>query len=168
MPSVSAVPSIAVKPAAVLRPGLATLRPGAGQMPGGGQPAARPAAPMRPGVKAPARVLRYKDLAFRPRFAYGEMCSLAEICGAGFGTEMGFGIARFTKARIPWAIKYDEVLMVISGVLRVRTGGRVLEAGPHDSIWLPAGTELVYEADDALVAYAVHPLTSTPSAGVRS
>ena len=114
------------------------------------------------GAKAPAKVMRYKDLAFKPRFAYGEMCSLAEVCGAGFGTEMGYGLARFTKARIPWAIKYDEVLMVISGVLRVRTGGRVLEAGPHDSIWLPAGTELVYEAEDALVAYAVHPIGATP------
>lgn len=152
----SAMPSIAVKPAGMARPAAPSGRqsPFAGGL--------RPSTGLRSGTKAPAKVMRYKDLAFKPRFAYGEMCSLAEICGAGFGTEMGYGFARFTKARIPWAIKYDEVLMVISGVLRVRTGGRVLEAGPHDSIWLPAGTELIYEAEDALVAYAVHPIGAAP------
>ncbi len=80
--------------------------------------------------------------------------------GTENGSELGFGFVRLTKARIPWTIKYDEVLFVIIGTLRVRTGGRTLELGPHDSIFLPAGTELVYEADDALVTYAIQPASA--------
>ncbi len=58
---------------------------------------------------------------------------------------------------IPWTIRYDEVLIVLDGRPRIHIGDDVLEAGPRDSIWLPAGTDLVYDGDDALVAYVIHP-----------
>ena len=107
------------------------------------------------------KVSRFKDLVFRPRFAYGEMSQVAEVVGAEQGSELGFGFTRLTKARIPWTIKYDEVLFVIAGQLRVRTGGRTLELGPHDSVFLAAGSELIYETDDALIAYAIQPASAS-------
>ena len=36
----------------------------------------------------------------------------------------------------------------------------MFELGPKDSIWFPAGTELVYEPEHALVFFAVHPASA--------
>lgn len=108
--------------------------------------------------RTPVRPEPFAGLSFTPRFEYGEMCQLAEVSGSKDGTNLGVGYARFTKARIPWTINYDEVLIGVEGVLKVHAGGRVHEIGPKDSLWLPKGTELVYEAEYALTAYAVHPL----------
>jgi ethanolamine utilization protein EutQ len=46
---------------------------------------------------------------------------------------------------------------VFEGELRLHTGGEVHELQPQDCIWLHAGTELVYEAELALVHFAIHP-----------
>ncbi len=46
---------------------------------------------------------------------------------------------------------------MFDGVLRVHAGGEVHELRARDCIWLPAGTELVYEAEAALVHFAIHP-----------
>jgi ethanolamine utilization protein EutQ len=103
-----------------------------------------------------ARTCPFGDLQFKPRFAYGEVCEIGEVLGSP-ESSLGFGFARMSGANIPWQTHYDEVLLVIEGELRVRIGDRVLVAGPRDSIVLPRDTELIYEADQALVAYAIHP-----------
>jgi ethanolamine utilization protein EutQ len=107
--------------------------------------------------KAALRVERFDALKFAPRFEYGHMAQLADTCGDKDGSELGTGWCRLTAARIPWTIGYDEVLTVIEGSLRLRANGEVHELGRLDSIWLPSGTELVYEAESALLHYAVHP-----------
>ncbi len=107
--------------------------------------------------KAPVRLRRFDDLSFTPRFEYGDMAQVTELCGESQGTALGAGWARMTRARIPWIIRYDEVLTVFEGELRLHADGMVHVLGPRDAIWLPAGTELVYEADDALIHYAIHP-----------
>lgn len=106
---------------------------------------------------APPRLVRFRDLDFVPRFEHGDMAELAEVAGAGDGTELGVGFARLTKARIEWTVRYDEVLIVLAGELTVHAGGKSLTAGPRDSVWLPRDTPLVYEAEEALIAYAIHP-----------
>lgn len=108
--------------------------------------------------QTPAKVVPFESLDFAPRFEHGEMAQLAEVSGGKDGTELGVGFGRMTNARIDWTVRYDEVLIVIEGLLRVHVGDEVLEAGPKDSIWLPKGTALTYEAEDALVAYAIHPV----------
>lgn len=107
--------------------------------------------------KAPLRVMRFADLEFSPRFEYGEMAEVAGICGVDDGSELGVGWGRMHNACIPWTIRYDEVLTVFEGELRLHSGGEVHVLRPPDSIWLPAGTELVYEAQAALVHFAIHP-----------
>jgi len=109
--------------------------------------------------RIPARRIGFADIAFRPRFAYGDECAIGETAGESFGGEIGTGFARMAKAWIPWTLKYDEVLTVFEGRLRVHVGDTVYELGPRDSLWLPDGTELIYEADDVLVHYAIHPAT---------
>ncbi len=111
-----------------------------------------------PSRRTPPRALPFAGLSFAPRFAYGEMCELAEVTGSKDGTSLGTGFARFRDARIPWTIEYDEVLIGIEGRLTVHVGDVAHRIGPRDSLWLPKGTALVYEAADALVAYAVHPI----------
>ena len=49
------------------------------------------------------------------------------------------------------------MLIVVEGELRVHVDGDVLVARPCDSIWLPAGSTVIYEAEEALVIYAIHP-----------
>lgn len=108
-------------------------------------------------AKAPVRMTRFEDLEFSPRFEYGDMAEVAGICGAEDGSELGVGWGRMRNARIPWTIRYDEVLTVFEGELHLHTGGEVHVLRRADSIWLPAGTELTYEAEMALVHFAIHP-----------
>ncbi len=108
-------------------------------------------------VKAPVRVERFHELEFAPRFEYGEMAEVSGICGVDDGTELGTGWGRLRDAWIPWTIKYDEVLTVFEGELRLHTDGVVHELRARDCIWLPKGTELIYEAKSALIHFAIHP-----------
>lgn len=103
--------------------------------------------------------LPFDALDFIPRFEHGHMARVAEVTGAGDGTPLGTGFARFTDAAIPWTVRYDEVILVLEGQLTVRTTAGDLTAGPRDCIRLPTGTELTYLSDDALVFYAIHPAT---------
>jgi ethanolamine utilization protein EutQ len=108
-------------------------------------------------TRSQVRRMPLGDLNFQPRFAYGEQAQIAEVTGTGDGTTLGTGFARFRSAEIPWAIKYDEVLLVIEGSLTVKTETGEFTLGPKDSLWLPKGTELTYCSESALVFYAIHP-----------
>lgn len=125
------------------------------------------AASTKSAKKAKAKVIRFEDVEFKPRFAYGDQAQIGNVTGSAQGAEFGYGFARMTNAKIPWTITYDEILLIVSGVLRVHIGGKVLEAGPGDSIWLPAGTELIYECESCLMAYAIHPIGAAPSVGKK-
>ena len=107
--------------------------------------------------KSPARVAKFADMAFSPRFEYGDQAAAAPFCGEADGVELGAGWGRMTNARFPWTIKYDEVLLVVEGELTVHLADGPITAGPKDLIFLPAGAELEYEAESALIFYAIHP-----------
>ncbi|MFT9636537.1 ethanolamine utilization protein EutQ [Alcaligenes phenolicus] len=103
------------------------------------------------------RVIRFDDLLFQPRQEKPEMAQLAEIVGEEDGTPLGAGYARLNQARIEWTVLYDEVVTVVEGSMRIHTPQGILEAGPRDCVWLPAGTPLIYEAESALIHYCLHP-----------
>ena len=107
--------------------------------------------------KSSVRLRRFSELEFVPRFEYGHMAEAAELCGSKDGSSLGSGFVRLHNAHIPWTIQYDEMLILIEGELRVQVGEEIFQLQPQDSLWLPAGTELIYAADRALVAYAIHP-----------
>ena len=52
----------------------------------------------------------FEDLRFSPRFEYGEAAQIAEVSGTSLNTDLGTGFAKFTDARIPWTIQYDEIM----------------------------------------------------------
>lgn len=110
-----------------------------------------------PARKPPARVISPETAAFVPRFEYGHMAGIAVVTGAGQGTRLGSGFVRFDRARIPWTVRYDEVIVVLEGELTVRTQHGDLTAGPRECIWLPNGTVLTYLSENALVFFAIEP-----------
>ena len=75
---------------------------------------------------------------------------------------LGSGLVRLTSASIPWTIKYDEMIFVVEGSFTVKTDHETFTAHQHDSIWLPAGTRLTYESDNALLFYAIYPADWAP------
>ena len=85
---------------------------------------------------------------------------MSVITGVEQGTELGTGFGRLKGAKLEWTVHYDEVILVIEGHLTVTTRDGVFELGPKDSIWLPKGTALTYEAEDALIFFAVHPASA--------
>ena len=107
--------------------------------------------------KAQPRLIKFSDLVFLPRNEKPEMADLAEISGESDGTMLGTGFAKLKKARIEWTVKYDEVLLVLDGHVKVHTKQGVIEAHPKDCIWLPKDTPLIYEAESALIFYAIYP-----------
>ena len=107
--------------------------------------------------KSSVRVVRHAQLQFSPRFEYGDMAQVAGVCGDSDGSELGVGWGRLENARIPWTIRYDEVLTVFAGHLNLHVNGKVHDLGVSDCIWLPDGTELIYEAKPALIHFAIHP-----------
>ena len=108
-------------------------------------------------AKSEPRVMKWEGAEFLPRFEYGEMAQAAQLCGEVDGTELAAGFVRMQNANIPWTVRYDEIVLVLEGEFRVRTEDDLLVAKAMDSIWLPAGTKLNYEAEEALVFYAIHP-----------
>ena len=108
-------------------------------------------------TKSPPRVVKREALEFTPRFEYGDQAEVASVCGADDGTKLAAGFVRLTNAEIPWTIKYDEVIHVLECSFTVRTGGEDLTAQTGDCLWLPAGTELTYVSESALLFYAIQP-----------
>lgn len=108
-------------------------------------------------AKAPPRVMKLNEAVFSPRFEYGDQAQVAPLCGAEDGTLLGTGLVRLTQASIPWTIKYDEFVLVLEGTFTVKTVHGTLVANTMDAIWLPQGTTLTYQSDNALLLYAIQP-----------
>nr|WP_249808912.1 hypothetical protein [Bradyrhizobium sp. 174] len=73
---------------------------------------------------------------------------------------IGAGIATYDRCSIEWTTKYQQVAIVLEGVLRIRTGenySRVIEATVGDVLWFPKGTPLKYEGSKAKIFYAASP-----------
>ncbi|MEJ5022640.1 hypothetical protein WH297_23280 [Ochrobactrum vermis] len=112
---------------------------------------------MADNLKTPPRVMQFSSLEFQPRFAFPEMANVVEVAGVEDGSKLAGGFARFNNARIPWQVKYDELVLVLDGQLSIETERETLQAGQFDTIWLPSGTELTYFAENALVFYSLYP-----------
>src|SRR5579863_3594485 len=88
------------------------------------------------------------------------------VVNAGYSTELGAGIGVFENCAIPWTVTYDEVLFIKDGRLDLRVGKKLYRAEAGDILWIPAGTDLVYEAKKKVIFfYAVHPVSKSPSSG---
>lgn len=108
-----------------------------------------------------AAVIPFDQVQWRARKEGGESAALGVVSGPAQGTELGTGFGRMNNARLAFTLPYDEVLLVIEGKLRITTPAGVFDLGPKDSVWLPKGTELVYESEgEALIFWALHPASA--------
>jgi ethanolamine utilization protein EutQ len=86
---------------------------------------------------------------------------IARLVTPRISRSMGAGIATFDGCSIEWTVLYDEVVVVLEGVFRLRLGKgyrRRIEARKGDVIWLPEGTPLKYEGKRAVVFYCLYPV----------
>lgn len=91
------------------------------------------------------------------------------LVNTSFSKRLGAGIGVFRDCAMKWTVTYDEVLFILEGKLRLRTGEGTFHAGPGDTLWIPEGTSLVYEADAPVTFfYAVAPVTGSPTTGKPS
>jgi len=84
--------------------------------------------------------------------------TIARLVGPDLSGTMGVGLATFDGCSIEWTVLYDEMIVVIEGLFRLRVGDQVFEGRPGDVIWIPEGTAIAYEGGAALVCYALYPV----------
>ncbi|MEZ5773910.1 MAG: ethanolamine utilization protein EutQ [Hyphomicrobiaceae bacterium] len=86
---------------------------------------------------------------------------IARLVGPELSQTMGAGVAVFDGCSIEWTLLYDEVIVVLEGLFRLRYGAsheHMIEARPGDVIWLPDKTPLKYEGEAAKVFYVLDPV----------
>jgi len=109
--------------------------------------------------KKPAGVIHYPS-AGREFVSFGESAgnsSIARLVGPDLSPTMGAGVAKFDACSIEWTVLYDEVIVVLEGLFRLRLADRVIEGKPGDVIWIPENTPIRYEGEKATVFYALYP-----------
>lgn len=70
---------------------------------------------------------------------------------------MGAGFAEFNRCSIVWTVLYDEIVYVIDGVFIVKTNSQTYTAQKGEVMWIPKGTELSYQGEEARIFYVVYP-----------
>lgn len=84
---------------------------------------------------------------------------LADAIDQRHDAAMTVGFARYGAGESnPWTVSYDEALVVTRGRFSVESGGTVTTAAAGEVIYLRAGTDLIYRADEeSEVVYVSHP-----------
>ena len=115
---------------------------------------------------APVQLFRKDDQPFN--LPNDDKASVLALVNVSNSESLGAGIGIFDAGcEVAWTVTYDEVLFIHEGQFKLRVGDDVFNAGPGDTLWIPAGTELVYDAPDAVTFfYAVSPVANSPSTGV--
>jgi Ethanolamine utilization protein len=82
---------------------------------------------------------------------------------------MGVGLAAFDGCAIEWTVLYDEMIVVLEGLFRLRAGKEVFEGRPGDIIWIPEKTPIVYEGEKVrrLLRPLSRRLAPAPWAGMK-
>jgi ethanolamine utilization protein EutQ len=107
---------------------------------------------------AEVRLFQRADMRFETYGGPPGAATIARLVGPDISASMGAGLATFDACSIEWTVLYDEVIVVLDGLFRLRLGGQTVEARRGDVVWIPEGTALRYEGDGATVFYALHPV----------
>jgi ethanolamine utilization protein EutQ len=108
--------------------------------------------------KAKTLLFRRGEMTFAPYGGPPGEARIARLVTPELSRTMGGGLATFDGCSIEWTVLYDELVVVVEGLFRLRVGKDVFEAGPGDVIWIPEGTALKYEGEKALVCYILYPV----------
>ncbi len=113
------------------------------------------------------RLFRRKDMSFEHYGGPPGKATIARLVGTETSQTMGGGIATFDGCSIEWTVLYDELIVGIEGLFRLRVGDELFEAGPGDVIWIPEKTTVRYEGERATVFYALYPVDWRQRAGLQ-
>ena len=70
---------------------------------------------------------------------------LADVISGRDGSPMTAGIMSWGRAdSFPWTLDYDEVDLVLEGVLQITIGGRMLEGRAGDVFYIPKGAKILF------------------------
>ncbi|MFC0546134.1 cupin [Kutzneria chonburiensis] len=84
---------------------------------------------------------------------------LADVLNQEHGAQMSVGYGRYGKGETnPWQVNYDEVLVITKGRFTVNGPGGPVSAGVGELLYLRAGTQVDYVADeDTEMVYVTYP-----------
>lgn len=75
----------------------------------------------------------------------GKKVGMADLITSRDGAPMTAGIMSWARAdSFPWKLDYDEVDLVLEGVLHITIDGRTLEGKPGDVFYIPKGSSIVF------------------------
>lgn len=94
----------------------------------------------------------YMGDAANPRAGFAE---IAKLIGPAISSTMGAGVVTYRRLTAPWALPFDEVVVILAGAMRVISDGTVHQAGPGDVLFFPKETPLTYEVDDEVTLFYV-------------
>jgi ethanolamine utilization protein EutQ len=99
----------------------------------------------------------------------GRHVALADVITARDGAPMTAGFMSWSRDdSFPWKLDYDEVDLVLEGVLHVGIDGRVVEATAGDVVYLPKGSSITFGTPSRVkVFYVTYPADWSSSAPAR-
>lgn len=92
-------------------------------------------------------VVRGESVELAPFAAAGanRKVAVADLVTGRDGSPMTAGMMSWSRDdSFPWTLDYDEVDLVLEGVLQVTVDGRVLEGKPGDVFYLPKGSSIIF------------------------
>jgi ethanolamine utilization protein EutQ len=104
-----------------------------------------------------AQLIKNSDIVFSHRGGPPGRAEVGRAISTNISSSMGAGFAKFDDCSIEWTVLYDEIVYVISGTFCLVVEGESLIGEAGDVLWIPKGTELKYQGQQATVFYAVYP-----------
>jgi len=99
----------------------------------------------------------------------GRDVRLTDVVTGADRSPMTAGIMSWHRSdSFPWTLGYDEIDLVLDGVVQIGIGGRVLEGKPGDVFYIPKGSSIVFGTPSrARVFYVTYPAdwAAAPAAG---
>jgi len=94
---------------------------------------------------------------------------LADLITGGDGSPMAAGIMSWAREdSFPWTLDYDEVDLVLEGVLQITIDGRTLEGKAGDVFYIPRGSRIVFGTPRHVrVFYVTYPANWAAAAPAR-
>ena len=89
----------------------------------------------------------------------GKHIGLLDLVTGADGSPMTAGIMSFGAAdSFAWSLGYDEIDLVLEGVLQIQIDGRIIEGRAGDVLYIPKGSKIVFATPHRTkVFYVTHP-----------
>ncbi len=89
----------------------------------------------------------------------GKNIGLTDLITARDGSPMAAGIMSWRREdNFPWTLDYDEIDLVLEGVLAIEIDGRTLEGRAGDVFYIPKGSRIVFGTPSRVrVFYVTYP-----------